>query len=66
MKTSLQCCTEAFFRHAYAARRRNCRDKVTVQSLCVMAHVESGRVGRAALAVLREIRMDPAPRNGAA
>jgi len=66
MKTSLHLCTESFFRHAYAVRRRNRRDKATVQSLCVMAHVDSVKVGRAALAVLREIRLEPAPRKGAA
>lgn len=58
-KTALQVCTESFFRHATAARRRGSREKATVQSLVILAHVPSRKVGKAALGVLREIRIAP-------
>lgn len=66
MKSSLQLCTESYFKHAYAARRQASRDRYLVQSLAVIAHVPSRKIGRAALTVLREIRMMPKPDAGSA
>ena len=60
MKTALQCCLESYFRHATAARRKGNRDKTTVQSLVIISHMPSNRIGRAALKVLREMREMPA------
>lgn len=59
MKSSLQLCTESFFKHAYAARRQAKRDKHIVQSLVVISWVPSRKIGRAALEVLKEMRLAP-------
>lgn len=59
MKTSLQLCTESYFKHAYAARRQASRDKQLVQSLVVISYADSRKIGRAALKVLREMRLAP-------
>ncbi|MEY4376776.1 MAG: hypothetical protein RJB26_1326 [Pseudomonadota bacterium] len=56
MKSTLQGCTETYFKNAYAARRHGQRDKVIIESLVVMAHNAPRRIGRAALKVLREVR----------
>jgi len=66
MKTALQTCTESYFRHAYAVRRGGKRDKHLVQSLVVISYVPSRKIGRAALKVLREMRMAPSFNNGSA
>lgn len=65
MKSPLHACTENLFRHSYAARRHGLRDKRTVESLVAMAYADSRKIGRAALKVLREIRIDPQPGSAA-
>lgn len=65
MKSALQTCTESYFRHAYAARRKPQIDKHVVQSLVIISHVPSAKIGRAALKVLREMRLT-APAGGSA
>lgn len=66
MKTPLQACTENLFRHSYAARRLGRRDKQVIQSLVAMSYVESRKIGRAALRVLREMREMPVSTNSSA
>lgn len=66
MKTALQCCVESYFRHAYAVRRHGSRDKHLVQSLVILSYVPSRKIGRAALKVLREMRMAPTSEGSAA
>lgn len=61
MKTALQGCTESLFRNAYAVRRQGRRDKQVVQSLVAMSYAPSRKIGRAALNVLREMRINPNP-----
>jgi len=56
MKSALQTCTESYFRHAYATRRGK-GNKHVVQCLVIIAHVPSMKIGRAALKVLREMRV---------
>ena len=65
-KSSLQACTESFFRHAYAVRRQGVRDKKMVQSLVVISWVPSRKIGRAALQVLKEMRLAPTADRGSA
>ncbi len=60
MKSALQTCTESYFRHACAARRKPKIDKRVVQSLVIISHVPSAKIGRAALKVLREMRLTAA------
>lgn len=66
MKSSLQLCTESYFRHAHAARRQGARDKQIVQSLVVISWVPSRKIGRAALQVLKEMRLAPTQTGSAA
>jgi len=56
MKSALQTCTESYFRHAYATRRAKF-DKHVIQCLVIISHVPSMKIGRAALKVLREMRV---------
>ena len=66
MKTALQVCTESYFRHAYGVRRQGKRDKTVVQSLVIIAHMPSNKIGRAALKVLTEVRLTPTREIGGA
>ena len=65
MKSALQACTESYFRHAYAARRKPKFDKHVVQSLVIISHVPSVKIGRAALKVLCEMRIAAPPQSAA-
>ena len=66
MKSSLQACTESYFRHAYAARRKPKFDKHVVQSLVIISHVPNLKIGRAALKVLRDMRVTAVDTEGSA
>ena len=57
MKSALQTCTESYFRHAYATRRKPKFDKHVIQCLVIISHVPNLKIGRAALQVLREMRV---------
>ena len=65
MKSALQACTESYFRHAYTARRKPKFDKHVIQCLVIIAHVPSVKIGRAALKVLREMRIAAPPQSAA-
>ena len=66
MKSSLQACTESYFRHAYAARRKPKFDRHVVQSLVIISHVPNLKIGRAALKVLRDMRVTAVDTEGSA
>ena len=65
MKSALQACTESYFRHAYAARRKPKFDRHVIQCLVIIAHVPSVKIGRAALKVLRDMRISAPPQSAA-
>ena len=65
MKSALQSCTESYFRHAYATRRKPKFDKHVIQSLVIISHVPNLKIGRAALKVLRDMRIAAPPQSAA-